>query len=157
MYFETIRGPHSVDHDMLTCYGHVFRNSCSTETSPVILLPGAPLWWSEPNTLAEFVLGRVKTAIVRLSLTQNLTWPCFQCFADLAAAVLKAIADLWLHPTSALCPGCALQLHFTLGQSRRLQSCRGISYRPQSSDYVERTPQTASYQNEAKRKSAFNR
>ena len=25
MYFETIRGPHSVDHDMLTCYGHVFQ------------------------------------------------------------------------------------------------------------------------------------
>ena len=25
MYFETIRRPHFVDHDMLTCYGHVFQ------------------------------------------------------------------------------------------------------------------------------------
>ena len=50
----------------------------------------------------------------------------------------NVIADLWLHRTTALCPGCALQLHFTLGQSGRLQSCGGISYSPQSSDYVDR-------------------
>lgn len=25
MYFETIRRPHLVDHDKLTCYGHVFQ------------------------------------------------------------------------------------------------------------------------------------
>ena len=127
-------------HAMATC----FRNSCSTETSLVILVLGARLWWSEPKNPAEFVLGHVKTAIVCLSLTKNLTWPCFQCAES---AVLKAMS-------SQICD-CIGQLPFAQGvlcnctlHLANLGDCRAVgAFRTVLS------PQTtwigtASYQNE---------